>query len=493
MRGVIFAVLLAWACIGAAQAQDATPAPTAASGSTPDPVLAHRPAAATSISPKIDVITLTVPKGTPMQVALDEETRIRRVGQPIHGHIVEPVYAFDRLVVPVGTEAAGQITKIEPVSKGKRTLEALNADFTPPRQIDVEFTELVFANGKRVPIRTLITPGSGQVIRLVTTADETKRGVKDAASEKAKQAKEQAKQDWNTAMQQVKEPGKVRKVERYAIAQLPAHPQYIDAGTVYFAELQDPLDFGSEPLTPEMAISLGSPTPAGSFLRARLMTPVNSATTQKGDLVAAVVSRPLFNEKNLIIPQGSRLQGSVVQVRPARYLSRNGQLRIVFHELIPPDGPGGVAMAQRVDASVESVQSGKAENVKLDSEGGAKAITPKTRYLTTGVAIGLAALSFGRDPDAVGGDAAGNTSNRVAGGAGGFKLVGIVLGILVHSRPFGYSMGAYGAGMSVYTRFIARGRDIVFPKNTAIEIAIGMRQSSLSPSPSKGGPANLEN
>ena len=56
MRAVIFAVLLAWACIGAGRAQDATPAPTAASGSTPDPVLAHRPAAATSISPKINVI-----------------------------------------------------------------------------------------------------------------------------------------------------------------------------------------------------------------------------------------------------------------------------------------------------------------------------------------------------------------------------------------------------------------------------------------------------
>jgi hypothetical protein len=146
--------------------------------------------------------------------------------------------------------------------------------------------------------------------------------------------------------------------------------------------MQDPLDFGSEPLTPEMAISLGSPTPAGSFLRARLVTPLNSATTQKGGLVAAVVSRPLFNEKHLILPQGSRLKGSVVQVQPARYMSRNGQLRVVFHELIPPDGPGGVAMAQKVDASLESVQSGKVESVELDSEGGAKATTPKTRYLT---------------------------------------------------------------------------------------------------------------
>ena len=39
-------------------------------------------------------------------------------------------------------------------------------------------------------------------------------------------------------------------------------------------------------------------------------------------------------------------------------------------------------MAQKVDASLESVQSGKVESVELDSEGGAKATTPKTRYLT---------------------------------------------------------------------------------------------------------------
>jgi hypothetical protein len=40
------------------------------------------------------------------------------------------------------------------------------------------------------------------------------------------------------------------------------------------------------------------------------------------------------------------------------------------------------------------------------------------------------------------------------------------------------AMGAYGASMSVYTHFIARGRDLVFPKNTAMQIAIGTRAST---------------
>ncbi len=206
-----------------------------------------------------------------MQVALDKEVRVQRVGQPIHGHVVEPVYAFDRLVVPVGSEVNGNITEIEGVSAGKRMLDALDADFTPARKISVKFTELVLANGERIPVNTIVTPGSGEPIRFVTAADENPKGMKDAASQKAHEAKEEAKKEWNTAMQQVKEPGKIHKIERYAIAQLPVRPQYIDAGTVYFAELQEPLNFGTEPLTPELAASIGSTPPPGSFVHARLL------------------------------------------------------------------------------------------------------------------------------------------------------------------------------------------------------------------------------
>ena len=65
----------------------------------------------------------------------------------------------------------------------------------------------------------------------------------------------------------------------------------------------------------------------------------------------------------------------------------------------------------------------------------------------------------------------------------------MITGALVHSRAFGYTMGAYGAGMSVYSHFIARGQEVVFPKNTAMEIGIGTRPQ-VAPSPgtsSKGG------
>ncbi|HMD08563.1 MAG TPA: hypothetical protein VKH63_13575 [Candidatus Acidoferrum sp.] len=422
-----------------------------------------------------DTIPLSVPKGTAIQVVLVKELRIQKVGQSVHGRVAEPIYAFDKLVVPVGAEVTGQITQLQSVSGGKRTLDALNADFTPSRKVQVEFNDLQLPDGRHIPIHTTVTPGSGQVIQFVTNSPDKKKTAKDTASERADQAKEDAKRQWDAAMKQVHEPGKLHKIERYAVAQLPVHPQYIDAGTVYFAELEEPLDFGTEPLTPEMAASLTAPPPPGSSVHVRLLTALSSATAQQGQDVEALLSQPLFDGNRVVLPQGSRLKGSVVQVRPARRLSRNGQLRIVFHELVLPDG-----VEQKVETTLAGVQAGKGQDVKLDAEGGAEANTPKTRYLATGISVLLALASAHTDADARPGDVGGNTGNRAAGGAGGFKLVGLAMGVFVHSQPLGMAMGAYGASSSIYSHFIARGHELVFPKNTAMEVAIGPRPSAPS-------------
>jgi hypothetical protein len=314
-------------------------------------------------------------------------------------------------------------------------------------------------------------------MRFVAAADsgKKKKGVKDIAAEKTKQAKQQARQQWDNAMKQLKTPDRMHRLKRYIETQLPVHPQYIPAGTVYFAELTAPLDFGTELMTPEMAASIGGSLPPGSVVHARLITALTSATAQKGEPVEAVLSRPLLDGKgHVILPEGSRLEGAVRQVQPARRMKKNGQLRIAFQQLIPPDG-----IAEKVEATLQGVQSGRDANVKLDSEGGAEATTPKTRYLAAAVSLSLAAASVrGGDSDVDNGvaHARANTGAQVAGGVSGFKLVGMVLGLAVPSRALGYTMGAYGAGMSLYSHFIARGNEVVFPKNTAIEIGIGTRK-----------------
>jgi ribosomal protein L29 len=482
IRRALCAILLAFGYLGALEAQE-PPIPRLAPGTT------RKPAPSSSVpnaTAPPQSVALSVPKGTPLQVALDQEIRVKKVGQPIHGRIVEPVYAFDHIVVPIGSEVTGQVTEIGEISGGKRTMAALDADFTPERKVEVNFDDLLLADGRHFQLQSSVTPGSLQVIRFVAAAEgkEKKKGVKDAASEKTKQAKEQARQQWDNAMKQLKTPGRMRRVKRYVEAQLPVHAQYIPVGTVYFAELTAPLEFGTELMTPQMAASIGGPLPPGSVVHARLITPLTSATTQKGEAVEAVISQPLLDgERHLILPQGSRLKGTVRQVQPARRMKKNGQLRIAFEELIPPDG-----IAEKVETTLEGVQSSKDANVKLDSEGGAEATTPKTRYLATAVSLTLAAASAGRggnDVDNGVDHVKANTGAQVAGGVNGFKVVGVVLGLAVHSRALGYTMGAYGAGMSVYSHFIARGNEVVFPKNTTMEIGIGTRKEGAAQHPTE--------
>jgi hypothetical protein len=456
---------LTWAC--ALEAQE-VPIPQLSPGSERSSERKPAPPSSEPAQPAPpQTVVLTVAQGSPLQVALDREVRVRKVGQPVHGRIVEPVYAFDRIVVPVGSEIIGKVTKIETLSGGKRTQAALNADFTPRRKVEIGFDELVLGGGRRFPLHTSVTPGSGQVIELVTAANEKakKNIVNDKASQKVNEAKQQAHQEWDNAMKQLKTPGKIQRLERYSEAQLPVHRQYIPAGTVYFAELQDPLNFGSEVMTVPMASSMGSEIPEGSVVHARLVTPLSSATSHQGQDVEAVLSQPLMDGDRLILPQGSRLKGTVKQAQPARRMKRNGQLRIAFSELVPPDG-----IEQKIVSTLQGVQAGKDANVKLDSEGGAEATTPKSRYLATTLSVGLAALSQGDDP-----------SNQAAGGLGGFKVVGMVMGAAVRSRAFGATMGAYGAATSIYSHFIARGREVEFPKNTAMQIGIGTRVPTATP------------
>ena len=429
------------------------------------------PATLSNNSAATQTVALTVARNTPLQISLDREVRIKKAGQPIHGRLIQPIYAFDRLVVPAGTEVDGHITRINAVSRKKRALAILNADFTPARKVEVEFDQLVLAEGRTITFKAEITPGSGQVMQLASTKGDKKKSARDAASEKIDEAKQEAKRQWQEAIKQIKQPGKVHRLERYAMSQLPARPQYLDAGTTYFAELREPLNFGSEPLTPQMAATIGTAIPAGSLIHALLITPLDSATTQKGAEVEAVLSQPLFDGNRLILPEGSRIKGVVLQVRPATRMHHNGQLRVAFHQIVPPDG-----VAQKVVASLESVQAASDGHVKLDPEGGAEASTPKTRYLSTGLSLALAATAMRQHNDA---DDAGRSQPGVGGGAAGFKLVGIALSLMVKSQAFGMAMGAFGASRSVYVHFIARGQDVVFPQNTLMEIGIGMHGKTV--------------
>jgi hypothetical protein len=50
------------------------------------------------------------------------------------------------------------------------------------------------------------------------------------------------------------------------------------------------------------------------------------------------------------------------------------------------------------------------------------------------------------------------------------------------------AMGAYGSARSAYSTFIAKGRDVVFPKNTPMEISLGPPHKPILTPSQPGGP-----
>jgi type IV secretory pathway VirB10-like protein len=423
---------------------------------SPDPA-SNAPPSDTSAQ---HAVALSLPPGTPLQVALDREIRVKRVGQPIQGHLMQPVYAFDHLVLPLGTRVEGRISKIGRPTGKQLTFSILNADFTPLRPIQVSFDQIVLADGTHLPLHATVVPGSGQVIRLVDTGSAKGGNTKNPVSAKMNEAK----QEWNQAVQQIKQPGEMHRALRIGIAQLPVHPQYIDAGTLYYADLEQPLNFGSEAVKPQELQSIGTPPPAGSLVRASLVTPLDSGTTKHEAPVEAVVSKPLFDGDRLILPQGTLLHGSVLQVRPARHLKHNGELRIAFHQLELPNGS-----TFRVDTTLEGIQAGTSET--LDSEGAAKATNPRSRYINTGISVSLAMVGSGGKNDV-------GNAGPAAGGATAFKLVGIVVGLAVRSHTMAILMSAYGGGRSIYVNFFGPGKNISFPRDTTMEIGFGSRSEA---------------
>src|ERR1035437_2175644 len=81
----------------------------------------------------------TVPSGVPLRVALERRVAIKRVGEPIQGRLVDPVYVFDRVILPAGSVVEGHIAEIGGVPASRRLTAILSGNLTPPREVRAQF------------------------------------------------------------------------------------------------------------------------------------------------------------------------------------------------------------------------------------------------------------------------------------------------------------------------------------------------------------------
>ena len=427
-------------------------------------------------------IALVVDAGRPLEVVLDERVSIKRVGQTIAGTLVEPLYAYDRIVVPAGTKVLGHVAALEGPSKVARTQAMLAGNFTPARRVVVQFDRLVIDAGDPIPIQTRVTAEIPNLRRSTApppSADEAdKSGLVGRAEREArnqiKTSIAAAKESGRDVLAEITQPGRTERLKDALVQKLPVHPQTIGAGMGYEAELTAPLDFGqaapSEPAPP------GARPAPSSTLNARLLTTLDSSTTPRGTPMQAVVTAPVFSADDVLVyPEGTMLEGEVTLAKPARRFHRNGQLRFLIERVRPP-----ASDASPLLASLQSVHGSGDDRLAIDDEGGATATDSKTRFIAPALAVLALRGNLDRhehmDPD---GDGhvihSGSPGALTVGGFIGFGLLGIPLSHL--SPPLGVALSAVGAVRSVYRNVLAKGRDVQFPAHTVIQL-------QLAPGPS---------
>jgi hypothetical protein len=454
------------------------------------------------ISATAPTIPLTVPSGAPLRLYLTKKLS-KQVGAPVEARLLEPVYAFDREVVPAGSFAQGQVNRVQPLDKRHRILAILNGDFTPLRKAEVEFTTLVLPDGRKIPTHTVETTGLNSIYREPSTKKKPKRqpqpqdqngGILGTAKQTAKDKINEAIQSRTQAISDVvRGPNKKEKLVDLMWAKLPYHPQYLRRGTRFDSPLRDPLSFGSEPVQPGALADLGSQPPADSVVRVRLLTALDSGTANVGEPVEAVTAAPLFSgDHKLLLPEGTRLTGTVAVAKRARSFHRAGQLRFNFQKVDlppeaanlrqpPPDSAPPARTSMKTQAILSGAESSGKTPIKVDSEGGVQAKESKTRFLAPVISLAIASRAGDnegrhRDADEPGGFAGHNTNNvsgRTLGGGLGMGLVGSA--VSQSSKYVGMAFGYYGLAWSVYSNLVARGGEVQFDKDAMMDIKFGVR------------------
>src|SRR5271169_6037040 len=101
---------------------------------------------------------LVVPAGAPLRLYLTKRAP-KRTGAVVEAKVLDPVYAFDRQVIPAGAVALGTVTRLQPIPKWQRVRAILNGDFTPLHTAPIEFTTIVMPDGSRLALHTAESPG----------------------------------------------------------------------------------------------------------------------------------------------------------------------------------------------------------------------------------------------------------------------------------------------------------------------------------------------
>jgi hypothetical protein len=420
----------------------------------------------------------SIPAGTPLAVVIDRHYPMH-AGEAIEGHLLYPVYADNTLLLSKGTTLTGSVLELHRDGR-RRVRAALGGDFTPFHKPEVLFNRIVLADGSTVAFASSPANDGAPMYRAVAPPP-VKGGF--------------FHQEFDAGLNVVRgdiaaftAPGKGDRLLQFIYARLPYHPERIDTGTEWSIETAAAVAIPAEPAPPAApaavthkrhiwdepaAAASASTGGTGSWIvQANLAQTLSSQTSHAGEPIRAVVAEPLYDsDHTLAVPQGATLVGSVTRARPSRAFGRSGVLSFNFNQLVLPN-----AELQTVETRLTGADS--AYDIALNSEGQAQS-KPRDK-----VSIPLVlALMASRPLDQDEGRAHDTLGKNATGGAAGLSLIGTVVAIAGGSSYAAAGIGYWGAARAFYSRWIARGQEIVFPRDTRIVVETMPRRSApITPS-----------
>ena len=416
----------------------------------------------------------TLPAGTPFSLAIDRNYPMR-AGEDIRARLVYPVYADNKLVLAKDTVVEGKVVELTP-DRIRRIRAILGGDFTPFRTPQVRFDRILLADGTSVPFPSETATRGSTVYRAV--APPPAHG--GFVHQEFQSGLTAGRADLATFIA----PGKGDRLVQFIYSQIPYHPQRIEKGTAWTVEASAPVELSTQPALAE------APTPpthkphfwdvqpapqppapeSGTWVvQANLDDSISSDSSHNGEAIKAVVAEPILNSDHTIaVPQGATLVGEVTRAKAARRFGRTGVLSFNFSQLVLPD-----AETETVETRLTGADS--AQDIALNSEGQAKS-RPQDK-ISIPLLLSLKAsrrLNFlVRDDLALGRDVQAHH-----GGAAGLGLVGTVVGLAGGSPYAAAGIGYWGAARAFFSRWIAPGKNISFPKDTRVVVEVTPRRSA---------------
>jgi hypothetical protein len=404
--------------------------------------------------------TVQVPATTPLPVQLTRHVAMR-AGEPLEGRLLYPVYVDNQVAIPAGAILRGRVMRLEP-DRSHRIHSRLRGDFTPFHIPVVHFEDLVLPGSSAQPIASDNSTEGFEIMRLSPPPGKKKGSF---ISREIAQGKQRLKD----AASLFTAPGRGDRLVQFFYSQLPYHPERIESGTAWTINLARPVDV--QAATSPLPVTAKADPPAESSqpewrLHAYLQETISSAGKKPGDEFEAIVSEPILNsQRDVVVPQGSLLVGEITQAKRAKSFGRQGRLRFRFRELRLPSG-----FSQPVEGSLAGVDANRSDNLQVDPEGGI-APAAQNRVVAPLLLAFLAGRAFDDD---------GSLAVHSAVASNGFGLVGRIVGIAASSRNVAAGIGFYGAALAFYDLWLAHGKNVVFARNTRIDVTTRPRHNQIT-------------